>query len=83
MGEARRRIQNGLPPRTPRTNTNNQNDDSPRIVDWLPITDKQRNQFIDMTIKGGWLGIGALVFIWVLVRIIGPAAGWWVPADLR
>ncbi len=80
MGEARRRTSQGLPPR----NKGGQNkNESQRILKWLPVTDQQRNQFINLTIRGGWIGIGALIFIWLIVRIVGPAAGWWVPADLH
>ncbi len=82
MGEARRRVQQGVSPRSNHSKKKTTKDDSPRIIDWLPITQKQRNQFIDLTIKGGWVGIGALVLTWLVVRIIGPAAGWWIPADL-
>ena len=81
MGEARRRAQEGLPPKKNKKRT--MGDSSPRIVSWLPITDNQRNQFIALTIRGGWVGIGALALIWIVVRIIGPSAGWWTPADLR
>ncbi len=82
MGEARRRAQDGLLPKHNK-NKKSPEDFSPRIVSWLPITDKQRNQFINVTIRGGWIGIGVLALIWILVRVIGPAAGWWVPADLH
>ena len=82
MGEARRRVQQGLLPPRNQSKKNIGKEGSPRIVDWLPITEKQRNHFIEITIKGGWLGIGALVLIWMVVRIIGPAAGWWTPADV-
>ncbi len=79
MGEARRRAKEGLLPK----NKNKSKDSSPRIVSWLPITDKQRNDFIQLTIRGGWVGIAILILVWAIVRIIGPAAGWWVPADLH
>ena len=82
MGEARRRTSQGLPPRKQK-NQNEKKDNSGRIFSWLPITDTQRNQFINLTIRGGWFGIGILVLIWLTVRVIGPAVGWWVPADLR
>ncbi len=81
MGEARRRSLEGLPPK-PRKNDKDKVVSS-RIISWLPITDQQRNQFISLTIRGGWVGIGLLVCLWLIVRIIGPAAGWWVPADAR
>ena len=25
--------------------------------------------------------IGLLVFLWIIVRFIGPSLGWWTPAD--
>ena len=81
MGEARRRSQEGLPPKHKKNNR--QQDASPRIISWLPITNKQRSQFIELTIRGGWIGIGLLVLLWLIVRVVGPAAGWWVPADLH
>ena len=79
MGEARRRSNKGLLPRkTTKTST-----ESPRIVSWFPVTQAQRDQFIRLSIRGGWTGIALLVFLWVVVRFIGRAAGWWVPADMR
>ena len=79
MGEARRRSTKGLLPRE-RKKTRNE---SPRIVSWFPVTQAQRDQFIRLTIRGGWTGIVLLILLWVVVRFIGPAAGWWVPADMR
>ena len=80
MGEARRRADQGLPPR----NRNSvQKDDSPRIVPWLPVTQNQKNQFYAITTRGAWVGIGLLVALWIVVRFIGPALGWWVPADTK
>ena len=79
MGEARRRSEQGLKPRSNK-NSNNQ---SPRIISWFPITRAQRDQFIQLSIRAGWVGIAALVFLWIVVRFIGPAAGWWIPADIR
>ncbi len=83
MGEARRRTQEGLLPRKTKIKAKKRVDDSPRIFAWLPVTQKQRDQFFDISIKTGWFGIGGLVVIWVVVRFIGPAAGWWIPADLH
>ena len=80
MGEARRRAVKGLPPRELKTK---KNESSPRIVSWLPITHAQKDQFYVITTRGAWIGIGALVVFWVVVRFIGPAAGWWVPADAK
>jgi hypothetical protein len=50
-------------------------------VDWLPLTRNQADQFVTVTTKGAWIGIGALVLFWVTVRFIGPAAGWWTLSD--
>ena len=79
MGEARRRSEKGLKPRSKK----NPKNESPRIVSWFPVTQAQRDQFIQLSIRGGWIGIAALVLFWVTVRFIGPAAGWWIPADIR
>ena len=80
MGEARRRAAQGLPPRQPKASTKTV-DSSPRIVSWLPLTRKQTQQFMAVTTRGAWIGIVALVLFWVVVRFIGPAAGWWTLAD--
>ncbi len=79
MGEARRKTQQGLKPLSKKKIRN----ESPRIVSWFPVTQAQRNQFIQLSIRAGWVGIAALVILWIIVRFIGPAAGWWVPADIR
>ncbi len=79
MGEARRKSEQGLKPRS----KNNPKNQSPRIVSWFPVTQAQRDQFIQLSIRGGWVGIISLVILWVVVRFIGPAAGWWIPADVR
>ena len=79
MGEAKRRKTLGLSPK--KNNINNKVDQSPRVFDWLPITVNQKNSFIRLSIKASWFGIGTLVILWVVVRFIGPAAGWWTPAD--
>ncbi|WP_338461808.1 DUF2839 domain-containing protein [Synechococcus elongatus IITB7] len=51
------------------------------LIPGLPITKQQSEQFIALTTKGAWIGIGALVVIWLTVRLIGPALGWWELAD--
>ncbi|WP_216916237.1 MULTISPECIES: DUF2839 domain-containing protein [unclassified Synechococcus] len=82
MGEAKRRAEQGLPPRDkPRASKTKTVDTSPRIVDWLPLTRDQASRFVAITTKGAWIGIGALALFWVTVRFIGPAAGWWTLAD--
>ena len=75
MGEAKRRKTLGLPPKK------NKLDESPRVFDFLPITVNQRDNFIKLSIKASWIGIGGLVILWIVVRFIGPAAGWWTPDD--
>ena len=79
MGEARRRSEQGLKPR----NKKSSRSESPRIVSWFPVTQAQRDQFIQLSIRAGWIGIGALVILSIIVRFVGPAAGWWIPADIR
>ncbi|KEF42297.1 MAG: hypothetical protein ER33_06345 [Cyanobium sp. CACIAM 14] len=82
MGEAKRRAEQGLPPRSkPRAGKSRPADDSPRIAPWLPLTRNQANRFVAITTKGAWIGIGALALFWITVRFIGPAAGWWTLAD--
>jgi hypothetical protein len=49
-----------------------------RIVSWLPITKTQSEDFVKWTSRGSWIGIGLLVAWWLVVRFVGPAAGWWV-----
>ena len=77
MGEAKRRKSLGLPPKT----NNSKLDESPRLFEWLPLTINQRDRLIDISIKASWYGIAGLIILWVVVRFIGPAAGWWIPAD--
>ena len=79
MGEAKRRKALGLTPK--KNNIKNNVDQSPRIFDWLPITVSQKDSLIKLSIKASWFAIAALVILWVVVRFIGPAAGWWTPAD--
>ena len=77
MGEARRRASQGLPPRQRKPDPK----ESERFSAWLPLTRAQGTQFVDITTRGAWIGIGALVVLWIVVRFIGPAAGWWTLAD--
>ena len=80
MGEAKRRAAQGLPPRPPRQAAKAK-DTTPRFVSWLPLTKNQGDQFVRLTTRGAWVGIGALVLFWLTVRFIGPALGWWDLAD--
>ena len=79
MGEAKRRKTLGLPPRD--VASKKKVDDSPRIINWLPFTENQKDYFIKLSIRASWLGIALLILLWIVVRFIGPAAGWWIPAD--
>lgn len=85
MGEAKRRANQGLPPRAP--NAPRQaaarpgGRDSERITPWLPLSRRQADQFVQLTSRGAWVGIGALVLFWLTVRFIGPTLGWWTLAD--
>ncbi len=66
MGDAKRRKEQDLMP-----------GDSQRIVPWLPLTTAQSEAFVKTSTKGAWIGIGLLVFAWLMVRLIGPALGLW------
>ncbi len=66
MGEAKRRKQSG-----------DASSNSDRIVPWLPLTKKQSEAFVVWSTRGAWFGIGGLALLWLTVRLIGPAAGWW------
>ncbi len=79
MGEAKRRKKLGLPPK--QNNIKSKLDQSPRLLEWLPLTVNQKDSLIQLSIKASWFGIGGLVILWIVVRFIGPAAGWWTPAD--
>ncbi len=79
MGEARRRADQGLPPRQPKT----QQRSFPKLFSWLPKADTPREQFYAITKLGAWIGIGLLAVVWLVVRFVGPAFGWWTPADIR
>tara|TARA_Y100000589_G_scaffold331861_1_gene387503 strand:- start:865 stop:1110 length:246 start_codon:yes stop_codon:yes gene_type:complete len=79
MGEAKRRKNLGISPRV--SDKKEIIDISPRILSWLPFTENQKNKFIELSIRTGWVGIALLIMLWITVRFIGPAAGWWTPAD--
>ena len=79
MGEAKRRKTLGLPPKN--NNIKSKDEESVRLFEWFPLTINQRDSLIKLSIKASWFGIGGLVILWVLVRFIGPAAGWWTLAD--
>ena len=79
MGEAKRRKILGLSTR--KNNNKTKLDQSPRLFEWLPFTVNQRDDLMKFSIKASWYGIGGLIILWIVVRFIGPAAGWWTPAD--
>jgi hypothetical protein len=93
MGEAKRRADQGLPPREKKPSEKpsslkkvvgqgrSSGTPSPRLVDWLPLTRDQADRFVSLTTRGAWVGIGALVLFWLTVRFLGPALGWWTLAD--
>jgi hypothetical protein len=47
------------------------------VFPWLPIKKGQAQQFVSLSSRGAWIGIGVLVAYWVTVRFLGPALGWW------
>lgn len=47
------------------------------ILPWLPVTQSQAQQFVKLTTRGAWIGIGLMVAFWLTVRFIGPALGLW------
>ena len=67
MGEAKRR----------KASLVNDYGQSPRILPWVPITKAQAEQFVNWTTRGAWIGIFLMIAIWLTVRFIGPAFGWW------
>lgn len=48
-----------------------------RVVSWLPITTEQSAAFMRWTSRGAWAGIILMIALWVTVRFLGPAFGWW------
>ncbi len=66
MGDAKRRKETGAT-----------KPEGTRIVSWLPLTTTQSSEFVRITTKGAWIGIGLLVFGWLAVRWFGPALGLW------
>jgi hypothetical protein len=67
MGEAKRR----------KTALGDKYGQEARIFPWLPITKTQGEQFVNWTTRGAWIGIVIMVILWVTIRFIGPAFGWW------
>jgi hypothetical protein len=52
------------------------------IASWIPFLTKDKaDTFVKVSTQAAWYGIGAMVVIWVTIRFIGPAFGWWHLAD--
>jgi hypothetical protein len=51
--------------------------DNARILPWVPISPTQAEQFVTWTTRGAWAGIVIMVVVWITIRFIGPAFGWW------
>lgn len=49
----------------------------PTIAPWLPVTKTQTQKFMSWTSTGAWIGIALLAGSWIVVRFVGPVAGWW------
>jgi Protein of unknown function (DUF2839) len=49
----------------------------PNISPFLPVTKTQAAQFVEITTKGAWVGIGLLAASWVVIHFVGPALGLW------
>lgn len=58
------------------------NPDSERIFEWLPLTRGRARWLNEVTTRGAWIGIGALVVYWIIVRFVGPILGLWSIAPL-
>ena len=52
-----------------------------RILPWVPITKTQADLFMKVTTRASWFGIGLMVVLWLTIRFIGPAFGWWQIVD--
>ena len=76
MGEARRRIQQGLPPKSASKGSGN-------LLSKLSSTQNLTEKFFSITKAGAWIGIGILIIFWITVTFIGPMAGWWTPLETR
>jgi hypothetical protein len=45
------------------------------------LTKDKANKFVAVSTQWAWYGIGATALIWVTIRFIGPAFGWWHLVD--
>ncbi len=67
MGEAKRR----------KESLGDQYGKEGNVTSWLPVTKVQARQFVKWSNITAWIGIGALIAGWVVIRFIGPGLGWW------
>jgi len=44
-------------------------------------TKEKSAEFVRITTRGAWIGIGVMIAYWVVIRFIGPALGWWHLVD--
>jgi len=51
----------------------------PYILPWVPLTAKQAERFVEITTRGAWVGIVALVVTWLFVVFVAPSLGWIEP----
>ena len=57
-------------------------DNSPQIPAPSKWWTKEKSaQFVQITTKGAWIGIGVMVAYWLVVRFVGPALAWWQLQD--
>jgi hypothetical protein len=47
------------------------------VSKWVPLKKSQAEQFVKLSTRGAWIGIGLLVAYWITVRFLGPSLGWW------
>jgi Protein of unknown function (DUF2839) len=43
----------------------------------LSVGNLKPEQFVRWSTRGAWIGIGAIVVLWVVIRFVGPGFGWW------
>jgi hypothetical protein len=43
----------------------------------IPINKDTANKFVTWSTRGAWVGIFAMIALWLTIRFIGPGFGWW------
>ena len=52
------------------------------VASWLPFLSKGKaSKFVEVSTQAAWYGIGATALIWITIRFVGPAFGWWHLSD--